>query len=142
MYINLFTRASVGIHINLRDINDNLPKFRLLTKNSFDDRPQQQQKQQQHSNETPTLASASASRRVLQPVFDDRNQKLRQRQRQPQRQQDAGALRGSILENGRGGEEVAQLLVEDADDGVNAAFDVRVLTVWATPTNKGMYERN
>ena len=48
-----------------------------------------------------------------------------------------GLLRASMKENGRIGDEVTRLLIEDADEGINAAFDVRVKSVWAKPTVTG-----
>ena len=51
-----------------------------------------------------------------------------------------GTLRASLRENGEVGTEVTRLLVEDVDEGVNAAFDVRVAAVWAVPYSKGTFK--
>ena len=50
---------------------------------------------------------------------------------------DGAFLHASLPENGQIGAEVTRILVDDADAGVNAAFDVRILTVWAAPTLQG-----
>ena len=85
-------RASIGIHINLQDINDNLPQFRVLHDN-------------RDADDSPDAVD--------------------------------GVLRASLKENGRIGDEVTKLLIDDADEGINAAFDVRVKSVWAKPTLAG-----